>query len=39
MNEAALGTNSAAEKTKEGLVRLHGGAATASNHEVISSVS
>lgn len=39
MNEAALGTNGATEKTKEGVVWLHGGAAMASNHEVLSSVS
>lgn len=39
MNEAVLGTNSATEKTKEGVVWLHGGAAMASNHEVLNSVS
>lgn len=39
MNEAALGTNSATEKTKVGVVWLHCGAAMASNHEVLSSVS
>lgn len=34
MNEAALGTNSATENTKEGVVWRHGAAAVASNHEV-----